>query len=57
MGDGGIRKVHAGRTAFFAVFVFRHFAEGDFVEEFCADGLLIEGGGLRTVASERDVGT
>jgi len=41
----------------FAIVVFGHFAEGDFIEEFSADGLLIEGGSLFAVTGERDVGT
>ncbi|MNY35854.1 hypothetical protein D3C86_1702910 [compost metagenome] len=52
MSDGGVRKLHTGRAAFFAVSVFGHFAVGDFVGEFCADSLLIEGDGLCTVSGE-----
>ena len=57
VGDSRIRKLHTGRTAFFAVIAFWHFAEGNFIEKFCADGLLVKGGRLSAVAGERDVGT
>lgn len=58
VGDGGIGEFHSRRATLFTVLRrLGHFTEVDFVEQFCAQRLLLVRNGVSAVACKRDVGT
>lgn len=51
VGDGGIREFHSRRATLFTVLRrLGHFTEVDFVEQFCAQRLLVVRNGVSAVA-------